>query len=421
MKQVERLQNELEAKYKVSVKEFLELYKSNTSREAMASALGTTEWLIRIYSSTLNLRLPKKHRANDIALFHTRFSETANDVLAQELTVAADSLEYLSKELVAKDKAILKQRAEISRYKSALKAETVGDNYLSIIGQAISMIKPIETPTMAPQMANSFPRKKHTQWVLLSDLHFEELISSKDVGKANEFDWGVAESRLAKVFVELLESHNGEEMLIVIMAADMLSGIIHDTLESTTKPVAEAIADLASLLARHISTLSQHYHSIHVPCVHGNHGRISERKKATASGFNFEYLLYQIMKAQLANYTNITVDISTTGLITFPIGSRFAGVHHGDFFKAAGDTKFLRVKEAFRQTLGITPDHIVQGHTHKFLVEEMQGNGKYITNGSLTGVNGYCHTNGFLGLSWGQAIGTFTPEGLVENVRLVSA
>jgi len=50
MKQVERLQNELEAKYKVSVKEFLELYKSNTSREAMASALGTTEWLIRIYS-----------------------------------------------------------------------------------------------------------------------------------------------------------------------------------------------------------------------------------------------------------------------------------------------------------------------------------------------------------------------------------
>jgi hypothetical protein len=50
----------------------------------------------------------------------------------------------------------------------------------------------------------------------------------------------------------------------------------------------------------------------------------------------------------------------------------------------------------------------------------MTDSGKYITNGSLIGSNSYSVTNGMLGKAWGQVIGTWLPNGLIENVRLIS-
>jgi len=421
MTQVEKLKVELENRYGVTVDEFLDVYKEKKSTEEMASILGCKEYLVRTYASTLNLRLPKKFRAGDYSLYLTRFDESSTSLISNELEEAHSILDHLSKEVVGKEKQLITAKAQISKYKSQLHEDIEKSTYEQIMNDTVAKVNMLKPQNIAigvpPRSIKNY--SGYTQFILLSDLHFEEAISRKDVGQANEFNWDIAKVRLGRVFSESVRSYRGEKKIVVMSGGDIFSGIIHDTLESTTKPLGEAVAELATILSGYLIVMSSIYEEVYMPCIHGNHGRISEHKKATGQGFNFEYLFHQILKAQLAAYTNIKIEISTTGLLAFNCNGKTIGLHHGDMFRFSGDMKFLRVKEAFRQTTGLVPDNIFQGHTHKFSIEEMPNSGKYITNGSLTGINGYCHTNGFLGLDWGQTIGTITPTGKIDYIKLV--
>lgn len=411
MKQVEELVEALEKKYSVSIDRLLELYTRNTPRDEMAETLGTKEWTIRTIMSALNLRGPKKFRQHDYSYFLSRFGDTSSVELVEELQEANESLDQLSKDLVAKEQQLNKARRELSKYRRAHGAP------LDVSDIVRGLSKPTELPRAILKETNY---SQHTQLVLLSDCHVEEVVSTSDVGASNEYNWSIMQERLSSVFSEALNSHRGERKIVVASLGDQFSGVIHDTLEHTGKPLGEAIAEFAQLLASYIRVLSSRYDEVYVPVVHGNHGRIGQHKKSAGYGAdNFEYMMAQILKALVADLGNVTVDISTTGLITFDIGGKIVGGHHGDFFRSFGDVKFMRVKEHFRQVLGVEPDVILQGHTHVFNVEQMPRSGTYITNGSLIGPNGYSVSNGFVGKNWGQVLMTFLPNGLVENVRLV--
>ncbi len=409
--QVARLSNELQERYGLAVDSFIACYKNGDTAEEILTELDTTIHVIRIYAATLNLRLAKKYRNGDLALYLTRFDESADSKLTVELIEAENSLEHLSKQLVSRERQLASMKAEISKYRRAALVDTVTlQDVLDAVTTPSTGI-----PKVTPDTNIAHPRNLYSQLLVLSDLHVEECVSRDDLGQANEYNWEIMEERLAKVFATVNSTYNNEGTLIVGILGDTISGIIHSTQESATKPVVKALSDLAKLLAYHLNNLwaSGRYRQILVPCVVGNHGRISEEKKSNAAGFNFEHLLYQLIDAMTV--PEILLEISTNGLVM--VGT--IGMHHGDYFRFSSDTKYLKIKEAFKQVIGVEPTTIIQGHTHVFSVEEMPRGGKYITNASLIGANSYSHTNGFVGKNWGQVLLTIDPMESVDTIRLI--
>lgn len=418
MTQVEKLLVELKEKYKINPEQFLELYSQGLSTEEMAEALVGTLWAVRVLASTMNLRLPKKYRIGDLALFYSRFSESAELKISSELIEADENLGMLSKQVVQKEKTIRSLQAEVSKYRRALKQETATDDISLLIASLVERINTTE-PTDLKFNLKSSSYSGYTQFVMLSDLHMEQTVTKGDVGDCNAYSWAIAEQRLGRVFSELLNAHRGEHFVIIGLLGDMLDGLIHDSLETSNKPLGQAVADLAVILANYIKSLSKVYQYVYVPCVSGNHERITDHKKSHNNGFGFGFLLYSMIKGLCSGYPNINIEISTSGFLSVEYGNTVLGFTHGDYIRGFGDTKILKTKEVFRQTTGKIPDSIFSGHTHKAATEHMS-TGLWITNGSLIGVNAYSHTNGFMGLPASQTIGSLLDDGTIEHVRLVT-
>ena len=416
MKQIEQLISVLEGRFRVKVEDFVHLYEAKESGESICQALGLTENGLRTVAKTLNLRLPKKFRNNDLALYYSRFTDSEVNLKLQEVT---GDLDASYKDAIKLERQLLHTKRELQKYKSqALKSATEID--LEEVRVAVlNSVRPIRPVTVQIRTPSTH-YADYTQAIVLSDLHFEECVSHNDVGLANSYDWGIAERRLEKVFAESLQAYRGEGKCLLFILGDTISGIIHDTLESTSKPTGQALAELAQLLAQHIHTLSEVYESVEVLSVTGNHGRISEQRKSTANGFNFEYLLIQILSG-LVPQVNVHFEHSTCGYVHTTVGNKVIVGHHGDFHRAGyGAAKTLKVSEAIRQAIGVQAYHIIQGHTHTPSIEMMHTGGQYITNGSLIGANGYSHSNGFTGLIWSQTLLSFLPDGNIENIRMAT-
>lgn len=414
MKQVERLIETLESRFKIKIESFLDLYERNASSELLQESLGITENTVRVITRTLNIRMPKKHRSNDLALLKSRFGDSE---VSEDLRETKGDLEASYRDNLKLEKKLVDMRRELQKYKSAVKPEVDFDEIRNAVLSAVRPMKPVEVKVLS--RSNYF--KDYVQWILLSDLHFEATVTKDDVGLSNEYSWGIAKGRLAKVFAESVNSYRGEDKCVVMMAGDIFDGLIHDSLETASKPLGKAIAELAVIMKEHLEVLAGLYNEVEVLCISGNHERQTDRKKSHAQGYGYAYLFYELVQAMMVAQSNTKVFISTSGYITTNIGSVPIGMMHGDYVLGpTNDIKILKVKELFRQTLGVIPQHIFSGHTHIPEVKLSGNSSHWVCNGSLIGTNAYSHTNGFVGVDWAQAIGSFTPEGKVELVKWVS-
>ncbi len=415
MKQVEKLIENLEGKFKIKVESFLDLYERNASSELLQESLGITENTVRVITRTLNIRMPKKHRSNDLALLKSRFGDSAVSLDLQE---TKGDLEASYRDNLKLEKKLVEMRRELQKFKLVHKNPEI--DFEEIRNAVLGAIRPVK-PVEVKVLQNSKKFAGHVQWILLSDLHFEATVTRDDVGDSNEYSWEIAKSRLAKVFAESINSYRGEDKCIVMMAGDIFDGLIHDSLETAGKPLGKAIAELAVIMKEHLDILAGIYNEVEILCVSGNHERQADRKKSHAQGYGYAYLFYELIQAMMAAQSNTKVIISTSGYITTTIGTTPIGMMHGDYVLGpTNDIKVLKVKELFRQTLGVIPQHIFSGHTHIPEVKLSGNSSHWICNGSLIGTNAYSHTNGFVGVDWAQAIGSFTPEGKVEFVKWVS-
>lgn len=415
MKQIEKLIGNLSSKFKVDIEQYTRLYQDGLNREELAEALNMSEYAVRAIAQALNLRMALKYRAKDLALYYSRFEDSEVNVKLNEV---AGDLDASYKDNVKLERQITALRRELSKYKSVFKDSPASFDVEDIQQLVKESMRPMRAANVTIATRSDY-YKDYTQFILLSDLHFEEAVNSNDVGLANSYNWEEAERRLSLVFQESLQAYRGESKCIILLGGDLLSGIIHDTLESTTKPTGQAVVELAQILADHTNALQAVYEEIEVMFVTGNHGRLSEQRKSHGQGYNLEHMMVHIMKGLTAD--SVKYNVSTTGYCISVVGDKVIALHHGDFHRAGyGIPRVLKVQEAIRQTTGVVPYTIFQGHTHTPLIESSPSGGQYITNGSLIGINGYTHTNGFIGLPWSQTIGSFMPDGTIENTRWIS-
>lgn len=302
-----------------------------------------------------------------------------------------------------------KLRESITELKAQLKAtrdNTIDATYVrnKIIGLVADTAN-VEVPSwmLSPSRGKALPGVPIALW---SDWHWGEVVFPDQVNGVNKFDLDVAHQRARRLVertVRLLKSHvvNPEYPGIVInLGGDMLSGDIHEELkESNDVPLLPALLDVYGVLVWAIGKLADEFGKVFLPCVTGNHGRMSRKPQAKNRNFtNYDWLLYQLLAKYFERDARVTFFIPDgPDALYSAFGHKYL-LTHGDQFRG-GDgiigaigpiTRGNQRKLARNSSINREYDTMLLGHWHQYMPLH-----RTLVNGSLKGYDEYANSNNF--------------------------
>jgi len=237
---------------------------------------------------------------------------------------------------------------------------------------------------LAGVKAKAMPRKTRparpnqaTAVVVLSDWHVEETVTREQTSGLNAFDLEVADRRIAELAqrIGVLVEHERQlvklDRIVIAALGDFISGHIHEELVETCSLAPHAatrwaaarlrgIIDLAADLAREVVVVTQP----------GNHGRSNHGLAAAETR------------------PNVRWDIAEGYLGYLDLEGFVIRYHHGHEIRYQGGVGGIAVpvNKAIAAWNRNRPAHLdVFGHWHQWGWLR----GKYVSNGSLIGINAY--------------------------------
>jgi len=257
-----------------------------------------------------------------------------------------------------------------------------------------------------------------TPFLVLSDLHLDEVVSADELNHLNAYNRNIAEARLQRVIdgtIEIAEryitglTYDG---IVVALAGDIITGIIHDELaESNEATVPETIMHWTPLIASALKRLADTFGNVHVPCVDGNHDRmykkIRMKKRAQSS---YAWIIYNSIAMLCADDERITFNISKSPDVLFDIYDTRFLLDHGDKFRGGGGVggiypPLLKWVTRMMNIPSRRFDIAVIGHWHQLIYHT-----NVFVNGSLKGYDEYAKNNGFSFERPQQLLFFVTPE-----------
>ena len=286
------------------------------------------------------------------------------------------------------------------------------------------MLKLDEQRTDPPKWTVRTPKagKHHgTPWLLLSDLHLDEVVRPEEIGHANAYNRRIAELRIEATFqgaAELPRRYwTGIEYdgIVCALLGDIYSGDIHDELQQTNEDtLLGSVLHWADRLAAGLTLLADEYGHVHVPVVVGNHGRRSRKPRAKfRARDNFDWFTGHLLARTLRTDKRITFDVSDSAdLLVQSYGTRVM-CSHGD--QASGGAGIggiwppimrLDARKRQRQAAVNAPyDQMVIGHWHSLTFGR-----DWVVNGSTKGLDEYAFQGNFGFEPPQQALFLITPE-----------
>ena len=359
------------------------------------------------------------HQHYGVAVHRTTVMRWVTKEIPIDLTgpsdIELDSLEDRYK----LDSRLARYRAEALAYRrlynTAIQKTLRKDKFIDAIYDATTpfqAVKPIK-----PTKPTGKRRGESTQTVVapLTDTHIGEDVDYQQMAGLNSYSFEIFNRRLsgwAEQVLNLVELRRASvpiDDLIVPMLGDMISGDIHDELIKTNQDnVLGQMSRGANLIAQALLYLAPHFKTITVPCVVGNHGRMTRKPPMKDKYMDWDYMLYQWVAAFCKNQKNIKFQINTSYMNIFQVYDKNVLIMHGDSASGAGSiatiTKVLtnlRSVLQFRQGLepevadsnshikepNLLPtsfDSVMMGHFHR--VDEIDiGTGHAIICGCMKG------------------------------------
>lgn len=260
-----------------------------------------------------------------------------------------------------------------------------------------------------------------TPTLLLTDLHFGEVVRAEEVLGYNEFDLDIAERRLSRVVdstVEILKKYVAGvtfDGIVVQLNGDFVTGWIHDELsETNAETVPETVVRLVPLLASALRYLADAYGNVYCPSVAGNHDRLYHKPRHKKRAQNsWTWLIYSTLKMVLADDDRITIDIAEGASLPYQVyGTRFVAEHGDNYHGGSGIAGIMSPlmlgqhrKQRVHNIIGIPYDTLVLGHFHQTLY--MPG---VFVGGSLKGLDEYASNSNFAPEPPRQSLWLTTPE-----------
>jgi hypothetical protein len=335
-------------------------------------------------------------------------------------------------ELAAKserDAEVEQLRAEIERVKRTARAsqsELVDLRKLREadvrILESIAAIHPKDQ--VIPKWMSAKPsRKIHhaTPVLMLSDLHLDEVVSLRDMHGMNEYNRPIAEARLSRVidftaeFCKRYSTGLTYDGIVVAMLGDIITGVIHAELAATNAATPPAtVVHWVPKLASGLTYLADNFGHVHVPCIDGNHDRITDKTRMKQRAENsYAWIIYNWLADSLRADDRITFSISPSSDQILDVYSTKFLLQHGDGFRGGGGVggiyppllKYLYRQRGMWAAVGQHWDYALMGHWHSLMWGQ-----DFVVNGSLKGYDEYARRNGFGFEEARQALFLVTPE-----------
>lgn len=264
---------------------------------------------------------------------------------------------------------------------------------------------PIEEPDwlIRPARSKSSPG---VPTLFASDWHWGEVVHPKQINGVNEYNLKIARGR-AKALIEraidLLNNHMVNPKypgIVFALGGDMVSGDIHEELMATNEQeIMPVVVDLIGVLVWCIKTLADAFGYVFVPCVGGNHGRMTHKIRAKGRNFtSMDWLIYQMLRLQFEGDKRVQFYIPDGADAHYKIYNHRYLLTHGDQFRGGdgvigmlgpvirGDHR----KRSRNSQINMEYDTMLMGHWHQ--LTQLQ---RLIVNGSLKGYDEYAYTNNF--------------------------
>jgi len=242
--------------------------------------------------------------------------------------------------------------------------------------------------------------------LVLSDLHFGEVVDPTQVGGVNAYNMAIAKARLKAVgegAVRLLTIISPEFKypgLVLVLGGDLVNGNLREestaTNEENIMPVVLALYEQVGSM---IETMVEKFGRVFLPCVSGNHGRNTVKTwSSDRHATSFEWLLYNLLAKRYAHDKRISFLIPNGVDANYKIFDTRFLLNHGDSYRGGdgvigvlgpvvrGDYK----KRARNSQINMPYDVQILGHFHQYIHLS-----KLIINGSLIGYNSYAYNGNF--------------------------
>jgi hypothetical protein len=244
-----------------------------------------------------------------------------------------------------------------------------------------------------------------------SDWHWGEVVDPNQIAFKNSFNPRIARQRaqsLVKHTIDLLFNHMVNPTypgIVLVLGGDMFSGDIHEELaESNEQSTMESLIDLFGVMIWVIESLLDYFPRIFIPCVTGNHGRMTRKPRHKNRVYtNFDWLLYQLLQKHFhpgggKKDERVSFQISDGSDAYFRIYDHRYLLTHGDQFRGGdgvigplgpiirGDHR----KRTRQSQIDQDYDTLLLGHFHQLMQLR-----RVIVNGSLKGYDEYAWAGNF--------------------------
>lgn len=238
-----------------------------------------------------------------------------------------------------------------------------------------------------------------------SDWHWGEVVNPAEVGGVNTFNRSIAKQRLKRLVestIDLCFNHMTQPNfpgIVICLGGDMITGNIHEELQDTNEGyVQQTLLELQEELITALSAMADKFGRVFVPCVVGNHGRISHRPRMKGRVYDsYEWNLYCQLERYFKNDKRFQflVPEETDAYFTV-LGHRFL-LTHGDTLGVKGGDGIIGclgpiARGAFKvgrseAQIGRDFDTMLIGHWHTYVP---RGDSiPVIVNGTLKGYDEY--------------------------------
>ena len=303
------------------------------------------------------------------------------------------------------DKQVATYKAEAAHYKKLynklVSKEAKQDLFLDAIAAYAPSFKEVDVKPPRPTRSQS--DVPQVMVAVLTDTHVGEQVYSPQVMNINQYNYELFNRRLSGWTQQVLSLADYRrnicqiDELVVPMLGDMISGDIHDELARTNMDnCMMQMLTTAHLISQALMTLAPQFKTIKVPCVVGNHGRMTRKPPMKDKYMDWDYLAYQWMAAFCKNQSNITFEIPKSFAHTITVANRNILLFHGDAISGGGSSAaiskmisnmrgVLQFKQALENTImehdGVLPGQfsdVLMGHFHRVDVYDIGTGAAYI-------------------------------------------
>lgn len=219
-------------------------------------------------------------------------------------------------------------------YKAAQRNNSI---FESLVDEMNTVITPLKVPPILRIRKNPGRLIQESVVAMLSDEHADTIVLPEQVGQLERYNFPVA-LRRAEEYVDTLIQYTQHTLdkfrfkkLYIFAIGDHTSGEIHGAKDHSEYQNqfrnCLAIGQMHALMFR---DLSQHFESIEIIYLPGNHGRRSVKKDYHGARDNWDYLIAEIARMHCLDLKNINFVIPnsfSTGLVIEGWGF---GLSHGD-------------------------------------------------------------------------------------------